>query len=75
MSDSFYEIKRKCLTYMIEMKCSIPISGTSCGGTYVFTGLSIDIGPPLYSHICNKCDKLVNFNKTYPYRVYETESS
>jgi hypothetical protein len=55
----------------VRMRCS-------CGGTYEQVednGFSITLTtfPPQYPHRCNKCGKIINFPKQYPYIEYEME--
>lgn len=63
------EEKHEVKTYEIDMRCDI------CGEGYMrqIGNIVLTTYPILYPHECTVCGHKENYNKKYPYIVYEEE--
>ena len=53
------EVKTEVKTFRVKLKCD-------CGGDMIYNGMVLTSNPPLYPHICDKCEARVNRRNKYP---------
>ncbi len=58
------EESKNCKIIVIHAMCE-------CGGEFKQSGVVLTSYPEKYGHICDRCGKGENFEKSYPYFSYE----
>lgn len=64
--DTSFFVKNEVKTYMVHAMCE-------CGGEFETGDViwTLDMYPPKFGHVCNKCGKTVMFSEKYPKIEYE----